>query len=54
MEKENLRNVKCAKCGKEIPENESVKRLRGKVLVCKDCDLKDKSKTKEGEVCEFC
>ena len=50
----STKTVTCAVCKKEIPESEAVKRLRGAVLVCKDCDHKEKAKHKEGEVCEFC
>lgn len=46
--------IECSSCKKQIPESEAVKKLRGMVLVCKECDEKDKNTKKEGETCEFC
>lgn len=46
--------VKCSVCGKEVPENDVVSKLRGALKVCKECDAKDKSSNKSGETCEFC
>lgn len=46
--------IKCASCHKDIKESEGVKKLRGAVIVCKDCSDKEKDTKKEGETCEFC
>jgi len=56
MVKEQLKDkkIKCAICKKEILESEGIKKLRGVVIVCKDCNEKEKKQKKEGEVCEFC
>ena len=46
--------VTCAVCKRVIPETESVKKLHGAMIVCKQDAEKDEKREKEGETCEFC
>ncbi|MEK7595403.1 MAG: hypothetical protein AAB443_02340 [Patescibacteria group bacterium] len=54
MDQNAIKTVICSVCKKAIPESEAVKKLRGALLVCKECDEKDKKQEKSGETCEFC
>ena len=49
-----VKMVTCAVCKRVIPETESVKKLHGAMIVCKQDAEKDEKREKEGEPCEFC